>query len=119
MIIAKNYLSGDEIDSLNRLVVIFLEQAELRVKEHKQLSLDYWKQNVDRLLEFNDRPVLHGPGSVSHDRMKVTAEDRYASFDRNRRQSEALEEDRDDLKQLEDFEEEVKRLASKGNGGPG
>jgi hypothetical protein len=41
VIVAKNYLTADEIDTLNRLVVIFLEQAELRVKERKDLTLDY------------------------------------------------------------------------------
>lgn len=55
VIVAKNYLSADEIDTLNRLVVIFLEQAELRVKQKQQLTLDYWPKNVGRLLEFNDR----------------------------------------------------------------
>jgi hypothetical protein len=70
VIVAKNYLSSDEVYTLNRLVVIFLEQAELRAKGRQQLTLDYWRQNVDRLLEFNDRPVLDGAGSVSHERAK-------------------------------------------------
>ena len=41
VIVAKNYLSADEIDTLNRLTVIFLEQAELRVKQRQDLSLDF------------------------------------------------------------------------------
>src|SRR5699024_5150518 len=53
---AKNYLSADEIDNLNRLVVIFLESAELRVKNRQDLTLDYWRNNVDALLTFNDKP---------------------------------------------------------------
>lgn len=40
LVIAKNYLSADEVDTLNRLVVIFLEQAELRTKERKELTSD-------------------------------------------------------------------------------
>src|SRR5699024_6513145 len=43
--IAKNYLTADEVDTLNRLVVIFLEQAELRAKDRKDLTLDYWRSN--------------------------------------------------------------------------
>ncbi len=62
VIIAKNYLSSDEIDTLNRLVVMFLEQAELRVKQRKSLTLDFWRENVDGLLKFNDRPVLVDAG---------------------------------------------------------
>ena len=44
VIVAKNYLIADEVDTLNRLVVIFLEQAELRVKDRQPLTLDYWRQ---------------------------------------------------------------------------
>lgn len=57
VISAKNYLSHDEIDTLNRLLVAFLEQAELRVKDRKQPTLGYWRSHVDRMLEFNDRPA--------------------------------------------------------------
>ncbi len=70
VIIAKNYLTEDEIDTLNRLVVIFLEQAELRVKTQKDLTLDYWRNNVDGMLEFNARAVLKGAGGMSHESMK-------------------------------------------------
>lgn len=104
VIVAKNYLNSDEIDSLNRLVTIFLETAELRAKERKQLNLDYWRQNVDRLLEFNERPLLEGSGSVSRDDMKALAHERYETFDTNRRAAEAIEADKVDIKELEDIE---------------
>ena len=54
VIVAKNYLTADELDTLNRLVVIFLEQAELRVKKRQDLSLSFWRDNVDKMLAFND-----------------------------------------------------------------
>ncbi|GAB1483362.1 virulence RhuM family protein [Treponema sp.] len=107
VIVAKNYLNADEIDSLNRLVVIFLEQAELRVKERKQLSLDFWRTNVDRLLEFNDKQVLKGPGSISHETMKGIAHERYEDFDTDRRQMEITESDNEDLAQLEKLEKQL------------
>src|SRR5574344_2231472 len=50
--VAKNYLNKDEIDSLNRLTVLFLDSAEMRVKERKDLTLDFWKENVNGLLSF-------------------------------------------------------------------
>ena len=50
--IAKNYLTNDEIDTLNRLVVLFLDSAELRVKERQDLTLAYWRSNVDTLPSF-------------------------------------------------------------------
>ncbi len=108
VIVAKNYLTADEVDTLNRLVVIFLEQAELRAKERKDLTLDYWRQNVDRLLEFNERPVLDGKGSISNERMKEIARERYEAFDANRRRAEAVTADEDDLRELEAIEKQVK-----------
>ena len=108
VIVAKNYLSADEIDTLNRLVVIFLEQAELRVKQQQQLTLDYWRKNVDRLLEFNDHPVLQGSGSRSADQAKAIAHQRYDLFDAQRRQTDALAADAEDLRMLEEVEKAVK-----------
>jgi hypothetical protein len=108
VITAKNYLTHDEIDTLNRLVVIFLEQAELRVKQQQDLTLNFWRQNVDRLLEFNDQPVLQGLGSVSHDEMQHIAHERYETFDQTRRHAEALAADAEDLKQLEDLAKKLK-----------
>lgn len=99
---AKNYLSEDEVDTLNRLVVIFLEQAELRVKDRHALSLGYWRDNVDRLLAFNEKPILKGPGTMSHAAMKTIVEERYDQFDANRRADEVRQADADDLKALED-----------------
>ena len=107
--IAKNYLTADEVDTLNRLVVIFLEQAELRARERKDLTLDYWRHNVDRLLEFNERPILDGAGSISRDRMEQIAHQRYEQFDAQRRRDEALEADAEDLRELEALEERMKR----------
>lgn len=101
VIVAKNYLEADEVDTLNRLVVIFLEQAELRVKDRQPLTLDYWRQNVDRLLSFNDKPILQGSGKLSNESAKQIAHDRYDSFDAQRRQAEALAADAEDLKALE------------------
>ena len=43
IVVAKNYLSEDEIDTLNRLVVIFLETAELRAKSKQETRMDFWK----------------------------------------------------------------------------
>ena len=107
VIIAKNYLTHDEIDTLNRLVVIFLEQAELRVKQRSDLTLDFWRENVDRMLQFNDQSVLQGPGLVSHEDMKLIAHDRYDAFDSNRRSAEAKEADAEDLKQIEELDKKL------------
>ena len=109
VVIAKNYLTADEVDTLNRLVVIFLEQAELRVKDRKELSLDFWRNNVDKLLEFNDKPILHNAGKISNDQMKQIAQTRYDSFDAARREAEAKAADADDLRMLEVMAKKVEK----------
>jgi hypothetical protein len=108
VIIAKNYLTQNELDTLNRLVVIFLEQAELRVKQQQDLTLDFWRDNVDRMLAFNDQRILEGPGTVSHEDMKRIVHERYDTFDQKRRAAEALAADAEDLQQLEQLEKKLK-----------
>ncbi len=113
VIIAKNYLSADEVDTLNRLVVIFLEQAELRVKERKDLTLDYWRQNVDRLLEFNEKAVLTNAGSVSHKAMERIARERFDAFDASRRLAEAQQADAEEIAELEQIEKQLEQKRGK------
>ena len=52
---------------------IFLEQAELRSRGKKDLTLDYWRASVDKMLTSNEQPLLEGPGAISHDDMKRVA----------------------------------------------
>ncbi len=113
IIVAKNYLNEDEVDTLNRLVVIFLEQAELRAKQQQDLTLDFWRSSVNRMLDSNDQALLDGSGSVSHEAMKTIAAERYDSFDAKRRQQEAIEADAEDLKTIEDLEKDLKRKGGK------
>ena len=103
IIVAKNYLSEDEIDTLNRLVTIFLENAELRVKERKDLTIGYWKQNVNALLSFQGKDILSGKGSVSNDEAETKAREEYESFDARRKQFDAIQADQDDIKELEEW----------------
>jgi len=113
VIIAKNYLSNHEIDTLNRLVVIFLEQAELRLKQQKELNLDFWRNNVDKMLAFNDQPILEGTGSISRENMQRVAYERYEDFEQKRRASEARAADIEDLMEIEQLENELKQLDKK------
>ncbi len=99
--IAKNYLNEDELDSLNRLVVIFLETAELRVKNRVDITMKFWKENVDRVLEFNDQKVLKGLGSISNKQMEEKVRKIYAEFDTNRKIEEAKKEDAIELEEIE------------------
>lgn len=111
--IAKNYLNKDEIDTLNRLVTIFLETAELRVKERKDLTLNFWRNNVDALLTFQGKEILTGKGHVSNKEMETWVRNIYEEFNTNRKHYEALQADEADLKILEDLENELKRKIDK------
>ncbi len=107
VIIAKNYLQNDEIDSLNRLVDIFLTSAEERVKGRRDLTLDYWRKNVDSLLTFQEKDILQGAGSITNYEAEQTAKQVYDVFNTKRKQVEAQTADADDLKMLEDLERKV------------
>lgn len=102
IIIAKNYLNADEVDSLNRLTVIFLETAELRVKERKDLTLPYWRDNVDKLLAFNEKTLLAGTGRISHAQMEKQVNALYEQFDARRKAEQAIAADARDLEELND-----------------
>ena len=106
--IAKNYLSADELDSLNRLVVIFLEQAELRVKNQQDLTMGYWQSNLDKLLIFNEFPVLKTAGKISHSVMEKKVRAHYVAYDNLRKREEALEADRMEIEELKALAEKIK-----------
>lgn len=101
---AKNYLKDDEIDMLNRLTVLFLDSAELRVKERKDLTLNYWRNNVDALLDFQNKDVLKGAGTISNTQMERIVDTVYAEFNQRRKLYAAQQADKmdnDDLAALE------------------
>ncbi len=106
--IAKNYLSEDEIDTLNRLVVIFLESAELRAKNRMDITMKFWYENVDRILEFQDKNILRNAGSISNKQMEAKVREIYAEYDKRRKEYEALEADKQDLEELKQLEEKIK-----------
>lgn len=110
IIIAKNYLSENEIDTLNRLVVIFLESAELRAKNRVDITMDFWRENVDRILEFQDKEVLKNAGSISNAQMKEKVKKLYNSFHQKRKTIEAQKADEQDLEELKAIENMVKKV---------
>lgn len=104
VIVAKNYLAANEIEHLNRIVVAFLEFAELRVMQRKQLHMADWRRYVNSFIEFNERPLLKNAGSVGHEQMVRAVHERYEAFDAKRRMAERIDADADDLKELEQIE---------------
>lgn len=101
VIVAKNYLDKEELDSLNRLVNVFLESAELRVKDKQTLTMDFWRQNVDSLLTFQGKEVLKDNGSVSNAQMEQIAYEQYEIFAKKRKEEELLKAQKEDEEILE------------------
>ncbi|WP_038159993.1 virulence RhuM family protein [Verrucomicrobium sp. BvORR106] len=106
---AKNYLTEDEIDTLNRLVVIFLETAELRAKSKQETRMSFWKQNVEQIISSNGFPLLTHPGAISHEQMEERTSQLYLEFDHQRKKQEAKEADEQDEAALKALENKIKR----------
>jgi hypothetical protein len=109
ILVAKNYLNEDEIDTLNRLVVIFLETAELRAKRRQDIPMRFWTENVGQIISSNGFPLLSNAGSVSHEQMETHTSERYLAFDEQRKQQEALAADAVDEAELAALESKLKR----------
>ncbi|MDE6408846.1 MAG: virulence RhuM family protein [Muribaculaceae bacterium] len=105
IVIAKNYLQKDEIEDLNRLVDIFLTSAELRVKERKDLTLQYWRDNVDGLLNFQNKPVLKDKGRITSTQMEQKVKQIYEEFNSQRKKLDAKAADREDETLFDDIDD--------------
>lgn len=80
VLIAKNYLSKEEIDTLNRLVSMYLDMAELRARKHVPMTMEDWEKRLDSFLVFNDMGILQGPGNVSAQEAKEHALGEFEKF---------------------------------------
>ena len=113
ILVVKNYLTEDEIDTLNRLVVIFLETAELRTKSRQEIGMAFWRQNVDKIISSNGFPLLAHAGTISNAQMESKTEALYQDFDQRRKQQEALQADQQDEVELKALENTIKRRPNK------
>jgi hypothetical protein len=109
ILVAKNYLTEDEIDTLNRLVVIFLETAELRAKSKRETRMAFWRENVDQIISSNGFPLLTHAGSISNEQMEERTGDLYIKFNQDRKKREAIEADQQDEADLKALETKLKR----------
>lgn len=83
--VAKNYLLGNEIDELNRIVTMWLDFAEDQAKRRKEVFLKDWEAKLNDFLKFNEREVLPDAGSRSHKQAVAHAEAEYERFAAQRR----------------------------------
>jgi len=78
--IAKNYLNEKELDRLNRLVVMFIDNAEFRALNRQVMTMQDWLEQVRRFMEFNDQEVLEHAGTISHEMAVAKAHAEYDKF---------------------------------------
>ncbi|MBN8428517.1 MAG: virulence RhuM family protein [Xanthomonadales bacterium] len=109
IVVAKNYLTEDEIDTLNRLVVIFLETAELRTKRREEIRMAFWRQNVDQIIRSNGFPLLTHAGMISHAQMESRTTALYLDYDQRRKGQEAAQADQLDEAELKALESTLKK----------
>ena len=78
--IAKNYLKGQELESLGRIVNAFLDLAEERAKRHIPMTMEDWAKYIDRFLMMDDRELLQDNGKVSAEEAKEYAESEFEKY---------------------------------------
>lgn len=83
---AKNYLDEKEIDTLNRITVMFLDQAQFRAERRQDIRLADWDGFLDKFLRDTELPVLDNAGKVSRKQALEWAENQYDAFAERRRQ---------------------------------
>jgi hypothetical protein len=111
---AKNYLGDAELDTLNRIVVMFLDRAEFRAQRRKDIKVADWEIDLDKFLVDTELPVLATAGAVSHELATDWANEQYDTFvDRRRVTAEAKAE----AKYLDDLTAAAK-LVEGGSGSP-
>jgi len=104
--IAKNYLSSDELDTLNRIVSLYLDFAELQARSHKPMYMKDWIQKLDEFLSLSGKDLLTHAGTVSAEIAKQKADSEYDKY-RKRIQYELTPVE---IHFIEGFEKEVKHL---------
>ena len=106
---AKNYLDEEEIDTLNRIVNLYIDYAELRAKDHKPMYMRDWIQKLDDFLRLSDKEILTHAGSIS---AKLAKEKANAEYDKFKERT-ANELTPVEIHFIEQFEREQKKLGNK------
>lgn len=104
--IAKNYLTHEEVKSLNRIVSLYLDFAEMQAEEHRPMYMKDWINILDDFLRISRKDILTHAGKISAKLAKQKADQEYDKFkERTQNNLSAVE-----IHFLENFEREQKRL---------
>ena len=100
--VAKNYMTREEISTLNLIVNMYLDYAELQAKNHHVMHMADWESKLNQFLQFNGREVLQNFGTVKREVAEALAIAEYEKYDAHRRLIEAAD--------VNELEAEVKQL---------
>lgn len=100
--IAKNYMTQEEISTLNLIVNMYLDYAELQAQNRRPMHMAEWEDKLVQFLQFNGREVLQNFGTVKRQIAEKLAVDQYEIYDAHRRELEAAD--------LDELEGNVKKL---------
>ena len=103
---AKNYLTEEELDILNRIVNLFLDFAELQAKSHTPMYMKDWIQKLDDFLKLSGKELLNHAGTISAEVAKLKADTEYDKF--KARSLDRLSQV--EIHFIENFEKERKKL---------
>lgn len=103
--VAKNYLTGEEIKQLNKIVNMYLDYAEEQARRRKVLYMKDWREKLDAFLKFHEHEILKDAGRVSMEVAQNLALEEYDKFNAHRV---ALEIDAEN-----ELEDQVKRIEQK------
>ena len=92
--VAKNYMTQEEISTLNLIVNMYLDYAELQAKNHHAMHMADWEDKLNLFLQFNGREVLQNLGKVKREVAEALAIAEYKKFDAHRRMVEAADVDK-------------------------
>ncbi len=100
--VAKNYMTQEEISTLNLIVNMYLDYAELQAKGHREMHMADWETKLGEFLRFNGREVLKNFGTVKREVAEKLATAQYEKYDAHRRKLEAAD--------VDELEADVKRI---------
>ena len=106
--IAKNYLSEDELNILNRMVTAFLEIAEIQALDRTPMYMADWIKQLDTFLKMTNKEILQHSGTISHQKAIEKAHSEYEIY-KEKIKNRITQVEKDFIKQIEDKTKRLKK----------
>lgn len=103
VVIAKNYLNQEELDRLERFVVMFLDYAELQALNRKEMHMTDWVKKLDGLLSLNEMEILTHKGKITKALAEKKAKIEFKKYESKRKELEAIEAEEEFIKEVNEL----------------